>query len=451
MVVRKLFGTDGIRGVANREPMTPETMVKVGRATAHLLRGTSERPAIVIGKDTRLTGYMLETALTAGITSMGVDVLLVGPLPTPGIAFITRSLRADAGVVISASHNSYEDNGIKFFSHDGMKLPDAMEQRIEELIGNGEIDGIRVAAREIGKAYRVGDAVGRYIEFVKNTLPKGTTLKGMRVVVDCANGAAYKVSPAVLKELHAEVVSLNVQPDGTNINKECGSLHPEGLRRAVVEHKAHLGIAHDGDADRVLFVDEQGEVMDGDHILALCALDLKREGRLREDTVVATVMSNIGLDIAMQEAGIKVVRTAVGDRYVLEEMLAKRYTLGGEQSGHIIFLEHHTTGDGIVTALQVLATMQRRGKPLSELKACIRSYPQILINTPVRCRAAIEELPRVQEAIRSAEAGMGGRGRVLVRLSGTEPVARVMVEGEEPAKVERLAREIARAIEKELG
>lgn len=449
--MRKLFGTDGIRGVANREPMTPETMVKVGRATAHLLRGTSERPAIVIGKDTRLTGYMLETALTAGITSMGVDVLLVGPLPTPGIAFITRSLRADAGVVISASHNPYEDNGVKFFSHDGLKLPDAMERRIEELISNGEIDGIRATPREIGKAYRVGDAVGRYIEFAKNTLPKGTTLKGMRVVVDCANGAAYKVSPAVLKELNAEVVSLNVQPDGTNINKGCGSLHPEGLQRAVRRHKAHLGFALDGDADRVLFVDEQGETMDGDHILALCALDLKREGRLREDTIVATVMSNIGLEIAMQEAGIKVVRTAVGDRYVLEEMLAKRYMLGGEQSGHIIFLEHQTTGDGMVTALQVLETMQRCGKPLSELKACMRSYPQVLINTPVRRRAAIEELPRVQEAIRSAEAGMGGRGRVLVRLSGTEPVARVMVEGEEPAKVERLAREIALVIEKELG
>ena len=451
MVVRKLFGTDGIRGVANREPMTPETMVKVGRATAHLLRGTSERPAIVIGKDTRLTGYMLETALTAGITSMGVDVLLVGPLPTPGIAFMTRSLRADAGVVISASHNSYEDNGVKFFSHDGLKLPDAMEQRIEELISNGEIDGIRSTPREIGKAYRVGDAVGRYIEFAKNTLPKGTTLKGMRVVVDCANGAAYKVSPAVLKELNAEVVSLNVQPDGTNINKGCGSLHPGGLQRAVSRHKAHLGFALDGDADRVLFVDERGETMDGDHILALCALDLKREGRLREDTIVATVMSNIGLDIAMQEAGIKVVRTAVGDRYVLEEMLAKHYMLGGEQSGHIIFLEHHTTGDGMVTALQVLATMQRCGKPLSELKACMRSYPQSLINVPVRRRAAIEELPRVQQAIRLAEAGIGARGRVLVRLSGTEPVARVMVEGEDPAKVERLAREIARAIEKEVG
>ncbi|MDE2179931.1 MAG: phosphoglucosamine mutase [candidate division NC10 bacterium] len=449
--MRKLFGTDGIRGVANKEPMTPETMVKVGRAAAHLLKGSTERPAIVIGKDTRLTGYMLETALTAGITSMGVDVLLVGPLPTPGIAFITRSLRADAGVVISASHNPYEDNGIKFFSRDGLKLPDAMEQRIEELIGNGEIDGIRSAPSEIGKAYRIGDAVGRYIEFVKNTLLKGTTLKGMRVVVDCANGAAYKVSPAVLKELNAEVVSLNVQPDGTNINKGCGSLHPEGLRRAVVKHKAHLGFAHDGDADRVLFVDERGELVDGDHILALCALDLKREGRLREDTIVATVMSNIGLDLAMQEAGIKVIRTAVGDRYVLEEMLAKRYMLGGEQSGHIVFLEHHTTGDGIVTALQVLATVQRCGKPLSELKACMTSYPQVLINAPIRRRAAIEELPRVQEIIRSAEAGMGGKGRILVRLSGTEPVARVMVEGEEPAKIERLAREIALAIEKELG
>lgn len=449
--MRQLFGTDGIRGVANREPMTPETMVKVGRAAAHLLRGSTERPTIVIGKDTRLTGYMLETALTAGITSMGVDVLLVGPLPTPGIAFITRSLRADAGIVISASHNPYEDNGIKFFSHEGLKLPDAMEQRIEELIRNGEIDGIRPAPSEIGKAYRVGDAVGRYIEFAKNTLPKGTTLKGMRVVVDCANGAAYKVSPAVLKELNAEVVSLNVEPDGTNINKGCGSPHPDELRRAVLKHKAHVGFAHDGDADRVLCVDEQGELVDGDHILALCALDLKREGRLRNNAIVATVMSNIGLDIAMQEAGIQVVRTAVGDRYVLEEMLARQYMLGGEQSGHIIFLEHHTTGDGIVTALQVLATIQRCGKPLSELKACMTSYPQVLINVPVKRRAAIKELPRVQEAIRSAEAGMGGKGRILVRLSGTEPVARVMVEGEDPADIEQLAQAIALVIEKELG
>lgn len=449
--MRKLFGTDGIRGVANREPMTPETMVKVGRAAAHLLRGSTERPTIVIGKDTRLTGYMLETALTAGITSMGVDVLLVGPLPTPGIAFITRSLRADAGVVISASHNAFEDNGIKFFSHDGLKLPDAMEQRIEELIRNGEIDGIRATPGEIGKAYRVDDAVGRYIEFAKNTLPKGTTLKGMRVVVDCANGAAYKVSPAVLQELHAEVVPLNVQPDGTNINKGCGSLHPDELRRAVVKHRAHVGFAHDGDADRVLCVDEQGELVDGDHILALCALDLKREGRLCHNTIVATVMSNFGLDVAMREAEITVVRTAVGDRYVLEEMLAKRFVLGGEQSGHIIFLEHHTTGDGIVTALQILATIRRSGKPLSELKACMTSYPQVLINVPVRRRDAIDESPQVQAAIRAAEADMENRGRVLVRVSGTEPVVRVMVEGEERTKIERLAREIAWVIEKELG
>lgn len=450
-MARTLFGTDGIRGVANRDPMTPEVMVKVGRAAAHLLRGSTERPTIVIGKDTRLTGYMLETALTAGITSMGVDVLLVGPLPTPGIAFITRSLRADAGIVISASHNPYEDNGIKFFSCDGLKLPDAMEQRIEELVCNGEIDGIRSAPSEIGKAYRVDDAVGRYIEFAKNTLPKGMTLKGMRIVVDCANGAAYKVSPAILRELNAEVIPLNIQPDGTNINQGCGSLYPDGLRQAVVAHNAHLGFAHDGDADRLLCVDERGELVDGDHILALCALDLRREARLRWDTIVATVMSNIGLDLAMREAGITVVRTAVGDRYVLEKMLAEQYILGGEQSGHIIFLEHHTTGDGIVTALQVLAAMQRCGRPLSELNACMTSYPQVLINTPVRRRAAIEELPRVQEMIRSAEVGMAGNGRILVRLSGTEPVARVMVEGEETARIERLAREIALAIEKELG
>jgi len=449
--MRRLFGTDGIRGVANREPMTPETMVKVGRAAAHLLKGGTGRPAIVIGKDTRLTGYMLESALTAGITSMGVDVLLVGPLPTPGIAFITRSLRADAGVVISASHNPYEDNGVKFFSGDGLKLPDALEQKIEQLIFSGEVDAIRAAPREVGKAFRINDAIGRYIEFAKNTLPKGMTLKGMRVVVDCANGAAYKVSPTVLKELNAEVVPLNVQPDGTNINKGCGSLHPEALRRAVVKHKAHAGFAHDGDADRVLFVDERGELVNGDHILALCALDLKREGRLTEDTVVATVMSNIGFEVAMREAWIKVITTPVGDRYVLEEMLAKRYALGGEQSGHIIFLEHNTTGDGIVTALQVLAVMLRQAKPLSELSACMTSYPQVLVNVQVRRRSAMEELPKVQEAIRAAEARLGKAGRVLVRLSGTEPVARVMVEGQEDRTIERLAKEIALVIEKELG
>ncbi len=449
--MRKLFGTDGIRGVANREPMTPETMVKVGRAAAHLLKRSTARPAIVIGKDTRLTGYMLETALTAGITSVGVDVLLVGPLPTPGIAFITRSLRADAGVVISASHNHYEDNGVKFFSGDGLKLPDALEQKIEELIFSGEVDGIRAAPRDIGKAYRINDAVGRYIEFAKNTFPKGMTLKGMRLVVDCANGAAYKVSPTVLKELNAEIVPINVQPDGTNINKACGSLHPEALRRAVLKHKATAGLAYDGDADRVIFVDERGAVVGGDQILALCALDLKREGRLREETVVATVMSNVGLEMAMHEAGIKVVRTPVGDRYVLEEMLAKGYTLGGEQSGHIIFLDHNTTGDGIVTSLQVLAIMRRQGKPLSELAACMTLCPQVLVNVQVRRRSALEDLPGVQEVIRSVETRLGKTGRVLVRFSGTEPVARVMVEGQESKTIDALAREIAVAIEKELG
>jgi phosphoglucosamine mutase len=382
---------------------------------------------------------------------MGVDVLLVGPLPTPGIAFITRSLRADAGVVISASHNPYDDNGVKFFSGDGLKLPDALERKIEGLIFSGEVDGIRAAPREIGKAYRINDAVGRYIEFAKNSFPKGMTLKGMRIVVDCANGAAYKVSPTVLKELNADVMPINVQPDGTNINKGCGSLHPEALRRAVLKQKAHVGFAHDGDADRVLFVDERGALVDGDHILALCALDLKAEGRLHEDTVVATVMSNLGFEVAMREAGIKVVRTAVGDRYVLEEMLANRYTLGGEQSGHIIFLDHNTTGDGIVTALQVLAIMRKQGKRLSDLSACMTSYPQVLVNVPVRRRSALEQLPRLQEGVRSVEARLGSTGRVLVRLSGTEPVARVMIEGQEHGTIERLARELALMIEKELG
>ncbi len=447
----KLFGTDGVRGIANQEPMTPETVVKLGRAAAHVLRGSSGRPAIVIGKDTRLTGYMLETALTAGITSMGVDVLLVGPLPTPGIAFITRSLRAEAGIVISASHNPMEDNGIKFFSGDGFKLPDAVEDQIEALMGSGELDRIRPRAREIGKAFRINDAVGRYIEFAKNTLPKGMEFRGMRVVVDCANGAAYRVTPTVLKELGAEVFPISVEPDGLNINQECGSLHPKGLQEAVITYRADVGFAHDGDADRVILADETGVLVDGDQIMALCALDLQAEGRLREQTVVATVMSNLGLELCLKEAGIRLLRTPVGDRYVLEQMLKGGYVLGGEQSGHIIFLEHNTTGDGIVTALQVLGVIQRTGKPLSGLAGCMVKLPQTLVNVRVRRKEALESLPGVQAAIREAEARLGAEGRLLVRYSGTEPLVRVMGEGRDAARIEAVTAEVARAIQAALG
>jgi phosphoglucosamine mutase len=443
----RLFGTDGVRGVANQEPMTPETVVKLGRAVAHLFKTPGARRSIVIGKDTRLTGYMLETALTAGITSMGVDVILVGPLPTPGIAFITRSLRADAGVVISASHNSFEDNGIKFFSGDGLKLPDAMEAEMEAMIGAGTIDQIRPPANEIGKAYRVGDAAGRYIEFAKNSFPKGVTLRGLKIVVDCAHGAAYRVSPTVLRELGADVVALNVTPDGININAGCGSLHTEELQRVVVAEGAHAGFAHDGDADRVLAVDEQGALVDGDQILAMCALSLAADGRLPFRTVVATVMSNVGLEVALREAGITIVRTPVGDRYVLEEMLRRGYTLGGEQSGHVIFAEHNTTGDGIITALQVLATLVRSGKRLSELTACMRRFPQVLQNVRVRRKEDLATFPAVQREIQKAEEALAGCGRVLVRYSGTEPLLRVMIEGPDETTIRALAGNIVAAIQ----
>lgn len=447
----KLFGTDGVRGVANEEPMTPETIVKLGRAAAYLFKTKAGRHSIVIGKDTRLHGYMLECALTSGICSMGVDVLLVGPLPTPGIAFITRSLRADAGIVISASHNSFEDNGIKFFSGTGLKLPDEVEARMEGLITSGEIDRLRPLAAEIGKAYRINDAAGRYIEFAKGTVPKGVSFHGVKVVVDCAHGATYKVAPAILNELGALVVPVNIQPNGVNINNRCGSLFPEVVQRAVLEHGADIGISHDGDGDRAILVDETGVVVDGDHIMAICALDLHRSGLLRADTVVATVMSNIGLELSLQEAGIRMVRVPVGDRHVLEAMLKHGYNFGGEQSGHIVFLDHNTTGDGVVTALQVLSLMVRRQARLSELRRCMTVCPQLLLNVRVTERRDLESVPAIRAAISEAEAQLDGSGRVLVRYSGTEPLARVMVEGRNAEQVTFLARSIAEVIEKELG
>lgn len=449
--MRKFFGTDGVRGTANVHPMTTEMAMKLGRAAAYIFKNSGARHRIVIGKDTRISGYMLESALTSGICSMGVDVLLVGPLPTPGIAFITRSLRADAGVVISASHNPFEDNGIKFFSKDGFKLPDDQEMRMEHLITSGEIEHIRPTAHEVGKAFRIDDAVGRYIESVKSGFPKGMTLEGIRVVIDCANGAAYKVSPLVLKELGAEVFVLNDKPNGTNINAGCGSLHPEVIQKAVLEQGADIGIAHDGDADRVIFCDENGHEFDGDKVLALCAIDMKKEKRLSRNTAVATVMSNLGLELALKKAGIKLVRTAVGDRYVVEEMQKGGYNLGGEQSGHVIFMDYNTTGDGIITALQVLAIMKKTGKRLSALSKVMTTYPQVLVNVPVREKRDIMELPKLARMVADAEQKLDGNGRLLIRYSGTEPKLRIMAEGKDLSFIEEIVNGLARSVKEELG
>ncbi|HEY5672861.1 MAG TPA: phosphoglucosamine mutase [Malonomonas sp.] len=449
---KKLFGTDGVRGVANIDPMTTEMAMHLGRAAAFVFKkNVNRRHRLVIGKDTRLSGYMIENALVAGICSMGVDVLLVGPLPTPGIAFITSSMRADAGVVISASHNAYQDNGIKFFSNDGFKLPDELELEIEDLILNNRLDELRPIADEVGKAYRIEDAIGRYVVFLKNTFPRDLDLQGMRIVLDCAHGAGYKVAPAVLTELGAEVIKLGVSPNGTNINDGCGSMHPEVMAEKVREYRADLGIALDGDADRVIFVDEKGVEVDGDHIMAICGTELIKTGKLNKNTVVATVMSNLGLDIAMQKVGGKVVRTDVGDRYVVEEMRREGYNLGGEQSGHMIFLDHNTTGDGILSALQVLAIIQRSGKKLSELAKVMTSLPQVLVNVKVRKRANLADIAPIKQVIDEVEAELAGKGRVLVRYSGTEPLLRVMIEGEKQSRITELADRVASSVREHLG
>ncbi len=449
---RRLFGTDGVRGVANTGPMTAETMVKLGRAAAHVFRERrGGRHRIVIGKDTRLSGYMLENALASGICSMGVDILLVGPLPTPGIAFITSSMRADAGVVISASHNPYQDNGIKFFDRDGFKLPDEVEDLIESHTANGAIEHVRPTADAVGKAFRVDDAVGRYVVFLKSTYPAHLSLEGVEVVVDCANGAAYRVAPAVFEELGARVHAIGVSPDGTNINEGCGSLHPERISDEVRRTGAHLGIALDGDADRVIVVDERGDEVDGDHIMAICARALKRNGRLGGDTVVATVMSNLGLERSLAEAGIRLDRTQVGDRYVVERMRSAGLNFGGEQSGHLVFLDHATTGDGVLAALQLLAVMVESGKPLSELARVMSAVPQVLVNVRVRERRPLADLPRTAGAIAEVERALGDDGRVLVRYSGTEPKIRVMVEGDDPDRIRALAERVCDAVRSEIG
>ncbi len=448
---KKLFGTDGVRGVANIHPMTTEIAMQLGRAIAYIFKKDDRRHRIVIGKDTRLSGYMIENALASGICSMGVDVLLVGPLPTPGIAFITSSMRADAGVVISASHNAYQDNGIKFFSGDGFKLPDETELAIEELIFSKEIDSLRPIAEKVGKAYRIDDAVGRYVVFLKNSFPRELDLLGLKIVLDCANGAAYKAAPAVLRELGADVVLIGASPNGTNINAGCGSMHSEVISAAVKEHQAHLGMALDGDADRVIFVDENGKEVDGDYIMAICANDLIKQGKLAKNTLVATVMSNMGLDIAIRNAGGQIVKTAVGDRYVVEEMRRNGYNVGGEQSGHMVFLDHNTTGDGMISALQVLAIMQRSGKPLSELASIMTALPQVLVNVRVDKKRPVTEVPEVAKAIAAAEEELAQTGRVLIRYSGTEPLMRIMLEGQDELQIAALAQSIATAVEQHMS
>ncbi|UCD35512.1 MAG: phosphoglucosamine mutase [Nitrospiraceae bacterium] len=441
----KLFGTDGIRGKANQYPMTGEVAFEVGRAAAYVLRRQNGLNKILIGKDTRLSGYMLESALTSGICSVGMNVVLVGPMPTPGIAFVTRSLRVDAGVVISASHNPYHDNGIKFFSSDGFKLPDALEHEIEKTMFTAELQKIRPEGAGIGRAYRVDDASGRYIEYVKSTFPRGKTLEGLKVVIDCSNGSAYKITPFVLNELGADVIAINDKPDGININSNCGATHPESMQRAVLEYRADIGIAHDGDADRTIVCDERGEIVDGDKVMAICAMDMKKDGRLKGNTVVATVMSNIGFELYLKKAGITVLRTKVGDRYVVEEMVKRGCNLGGEQSGHIIFLDHNTTGDGPITALQVLSIMCRRAKKLSRLASSIPIYPQVLLNVHVKSPRKVESFPKVMGAIKKAEKKLAN-GRILVRPSGTEPKIRVMVEGDDMDDITLIAEEIAEVI-----
>jgi phosphoglucosamine mutase len=448
---RKLFGTDGIRGVANVDPMTGEIALQLGRAVAHLFKEVKGRHRIVVGKDTRLSGYMLETALASGICSMGADVMLVGPLPTPGIAFITTSMRANAGVVISASHNPYYDNGIKIFSQDGFKLPDQMEHQIEELVLSNHLHSLRPTANEVGKAYRIDDAIGRYVVFLKNTFPNDLTLDGLRIALDCANGAAYRVAPAVFEELGAEIIPIGVEPDGENINADCGSLHPEVISRLVLEKRADIGMALDGDADRIVFVDRHGKLVDGDHILAICGLQLLSKKRLRKGTLVTTVMSNMGLDRAIKEAGGKVVRTRVGDRYVVEEMVRGDFNLGGEQSGHTIFLDYNTTGDGILTALQVLAIMKQKRRPLDELAKVMEPLPQVLYNVEVRERKDLSESRAIDERIKKIEGSLGQSGRILIRYSGTEPLLRIMVEGEDETKLHQYAQDLVELVKKYIG
>jgi phosphoglucosamine mutase len=447
----KIFGTDGVRGKANAYPMVVEVALALGRATGTVLRRQGGKHRVVIGKDTRLSCYMFENALIAGLCSMGVDTLMLGPFPTPGVAFITRAYRADAGIVISASHNPFYDNGIKFFSAEGFKLPDKWEEEIERLVKSKDFEDCLPSDNNIGKNAKVNDADGRYIEFVKATFPRRRTLKPLRIALDCANGAGYKVAPLIFKELDAELFVFGNSPNGLNINENCGSLHPEAIRQIVLLHRADVGISLDGDADRVVMLDENGNIVDGDTILAICAKDMKQHGILRNNIVVSTVMCNYGFIKAMKSLDIAVVQSQVGDRYVIQDMLKHDAILGGEQSGHLIFLEQNTTGDGLVSALQVLRIMLETDSKLSELAAIIERYPQALLSVPVSSKPPLESLTRCTERIKAVEKALKDEGRVLVRYSGTENICRVMVEGPSLQQVNAYAEEIAKAIKNEIG
>jgi len=448
---KRLFGTDGLRGRVNIWPMTADVALRLGLAAGMCYRSAKRRSRVVIGKDTRLSGYVFENALAAGLLAAGMDVFLVGPLPTPAISFLTRNMRADLGVVISASHNPFHDNGIKFFDAEGFKIPDEAENRMADMVLDPEHAWKYPDAAHTGRAYKIKDAPGRYIVYLKNSFPAHLSLDGLRVVIDCANGANYKVAPLALEELGAEVVRIGTEPNGLNINYRCGSLYPEAVASKVLETRADVGLALDGDADRLIVVDEKGTVLDGDQIMALCAQDLMSKGKIPGNLLVATVMSNMALEVFMREQGGKLLRTQVGDRYVMEAMRQHGALLGGEQSGHLIFREYSTTGDGLLAALQILQIMRQRERPLSELAGQLALYPQELVNVHVDRKPPIEETPELAKAVADVEERLGGRGRVLLRYSGTEPLCRVMVEGEDEDVVRKLAHELAALVESVLG
>jgi phosphoglucosamine mutase len=449
--VGKLFGTDGIRGEANRYPLDAATAFSVGQAVTIVLKKSRHTTRVIIGKDTRLSGYMLESALESGVTSMGGVPYLVGVLPTPGIAFITESMRADAGVVISASHNPYYDNGMKIFSGAGFKLSDEEEEKIEDLILGGKLPEMVPAPQDMGRAYRLEDAAGRYIVFLKNSFPRSLSMEGLKMVLDTANGATYKVAPAAFTELGAEVTVIHNTPNGLNINENCGSQHTGDLRKAVVENGAAIGLAFDGDGDRLIAVDEKGGEITGDQIMIICANMLRAEGRLKNDLLVSTIMSNMGLSVACKKYGFKNFAAKVGDRYVLEDMQRLGSVIGGEESGHLIFLDHHTTGDGILTAMQLLAAMLKAGKPLSELAKQMDVFPQKLINVDVKSKPDIQTIPAIVDAIRQVESELKDEGRVLVRYSGTQNMCRVMIEGPTAEITDRYARQLAEVVKAAIG
>lgn len=447
---KQLFGTDGMRGKVNQYPMLPEIALRMGLAAGTYFRTGDRRHRVVIGKDTRLSGYIYEYALSSGLCATGMDVFLVGPIPTPAIAFLTRNMRADLGIVISASHNPSHDNGIKFFDANGFKLQDTVEQSITDMVLNPEWQCDYPTPEKVGKTRRIQDGPGRYIVSIKNSFPSHLTLDGLRVVLDCANGANYKVAPMALQELGAEVVCLGVDPDGLNINHQCGSLHPDVMAAKVHESRADIGLALDGDADRLIVADERGNILDGDQIMAICALDMMNKGKLPGKTLVATVASNMALELFMNEHGGKLLRTQVGDRYVVEAMREHNAILGGEQSGHLVFMEYGTCGDGLLAGLQLLRIMREQGKSISELAKLLKPFPQTLINVTVSVRRPLDEVEEIQKAKNHVEAELGDRGRVLLRYSGTEPLVRVMVEGEDPLQVQRLAGTLAEAVKSSL-